>query len=94
MATPKLEQNRRDNIDFNDLGSLKSNVASCKDMVTRACTAADKLVARDFTYSALDTANLWRNRILERLDLLIDVYDRISTLEASSATENNKQIQT
>ena len=90
-----LEPEKRSNIDWSSLDGLKKSVRGCKDRTTRACSLITKLVARPFTFAALDDARQYQRLLNERMNLLADVFDQISDLqpEKKMIDDNAKTVQ-
>ena len=77
---------KRDQINWNSSTAIWSRVPSAKSAVTRACTAIDKLVERDFVFDTPAACSDARKRLTDAFDFCVELHDRWSDLETEAGT--------
>ena len=85
----------RNTVDWKDKRKIWARIPSAKSTVTRACTAIDKLIDREYTFDTLAASQDTRGRLLEAFDFCVKLHDRWSNLDIldgnDSASETAKQ---
>ena len=77
---------KRDQINWNSSAAIWSRVPSAKSAVTRACTAIDKLVERDFVFDTPAACSDARKRLTDAFDFCVELHDRWGDLETEAGT--------
>ena len=77
----------RDQVDRNDRNAIWSRVPSAKSAITRACSAIDKLVEREFVFDTPAACSDARKHLVDAYDFCVELHDRWSDLETESGKE-------
>ena len=78
----------RDTVDWKDKRKIWARIASVKSAVTRACTAINKLIDREYTVDTMAASRDARKRLLEAFDFCVELHDRWSDLEILDGNES------
>ena len=76
--------NKRDDVNWNDANSIWARITLAKSAVTRACTAIDKLIEREFIYSTMAACETAQKRLSDAFDFCVELHDRWSDLESEA----------
>ena len=75
---------RKDDVNWDDPTAIWARITTAKSAVTRACTAIDKLIEREFIYSTPAACESAQQRLSDAFDFCVELHDRWSDLEEAA----------
>ena len=78
----------RDSVEWKDKRKIWARIASAKSVVTRACTAIDKLDDCEYTIDTIAASRDSRKRLLDAFDFCVELHDRWSDLKILDGNES------